>query len=61
MSQSDVRKTKFCVNCGAEIDAKAEICPKCGVRVARAPPFFHISPIDRHSATAFLSGIEITF
>jgi predicted amidophosphoribosyltransferase len=24
---------KFCSNCGAEIDAKAEICPKCGVRV----------------------------
>ncbi len=24
--------TKFCENCGAEIDKKAEICPKCGVR-----------------------------
>jgi len=24
---------KFCSNCGAEIDARAEICPKCGVRV----------------------------
>ena len=23
---------KFCFNCGAEIDFKAEICPKCGVR-----------------------------
>ncbi|MCL4407698.1 MAG: zinc-ribbon domain and TM2 domain-containing protein [Thermotogae bacterium] len=23
---------KYCVNCGAEIDEKAEICPKCGVR-----------------------------
>jgi TM2 domain-containing membrane protein YozV len=39
MSQSDVNKknTKFCVNCGAKIDAKAEICPKCGVRVAPPP------------------------
>ena len=27
-----LKETKFCVNCGAEIDAKAEICPKCGVR-----------------------------
>ena len=27
----------FCSNCGEEIDAKAEICPKCGVRV-KAPP-----------------------
>lgn len=24
--------TKFCHNCGAEIDDKAEICVKCGVR-----------------------------
>lgn len=23
----------YCKNCGAEIDDKAEICPKCGVRV----------------------------
>ena len=34
---SDI-KTKFCVNCGAEIDARAEICPKCGVRVTPPPP-----------------------
>ncbi len=27
-------KTKFCSNCGKKIDRKAEICPKCGVRVA---------------------------
>ena len=32
------RKTKFCINCGAEIDARAEICPRCGVRVAPPPP-----------------------
>lgn len=25
-------ETKYCSNCGAEIDIKAEICPKCGVR-----------------------------
>lgn len=23
---------KFCTNCGEQIDVKAEICPKCGVR-----------------------------
>ena len=41
MAQSgslDEKRTKFCVNCGAEIDARAEICPKCGVRVAPPPP-----------------------
>ncbi len=27
-------ETKYCTNCGAEIDEKAEICPKCGVRQA---------------------------
>ncbi len=31
------RKTKFCFNCGQEIDARAEICSKCGVRVAPPP------------------------
>lgn len=25
------KKTRFCSNCGAEIDARAKICPKCGV------------------------------
>ena len=23
---------KYCVNCGKQIDSKAEICPHCGVR-----------------------------
>jgi|GEM_PF-7022718 len=27
-------ETKFCQNCGSQIDAKAKICPKCGVKVA---------------------------
>lgn len=26
------RTTKFCTECGAEINIRAEICPKCGVR-----------------------------
>ncbi|MGM9907916.1 zinc-ribbon domain-containing protein [Limosilactobacillus sp.] len=30
------RETKFCSNCGAEIDAKAVVCPKCGVPVSGA-------------------------
>ncbi len=29
-------KTKYCSNCGKKIDTKAEICPKCGVRVAHS-------------------------
>jgi TM2 domain-containing membrane protein YozV len=27
-----VNETKYCSNCGSQIDAKAEICPDCGVR-----------------------------
>ena len=38
------RKTKFCSNCGAEIDTRAEICPKCGVRVAPPPPPTSLPP-----------------
>lgn len=32
---SDVKK--FCSNCGGQIDARAEICPHCGVRVTMSP------------------------
>lgn len=31
------RKTKFCSNCGGEIDIKAKICPKCGVEQPIVP------------------------
>ena len=30
---------KFCFDCGSAINARAEICPKCGVR-QHAPPGF---------------------
>lgn len=29
--------TKYCSNCGAIIDAKAEICPKCGTKLTPSP------------------------
>jgi len=35
-SSHEQRSTKFCENCGAQIDIRAEICPKCGVRVEPA-------------------------
>lgn len=37
------KETKFCSNCGVEIDKDAEICPKCGVRV-KAPTAGEKSP-----------------
>lgn len=30
------RPKQFCKYCGAQIDAEAEICPKCGVRLKKA-------------------------
>ncbi|MDO9045407.1 MAG: hypothetical protein Q7U35_08900 [Methanobacteriaceae archaeon] len=30
-------ETKYCINCGAEIDKKAEIRPKYGVKVMKTP------------------------
>jgi ribosomal protein L40E len=31
------KRTKFCPNCGAEIDINAKICPKCGVEQLIVP------------------------
>lgn len=41
MTDATTAATKFCHACGATIDARAEICPKCGVRqhAPPAPPF----------------------
>ena len=33
MQNNQERKTKYCQNCGAEIDVRAEVCPDCGVRI----------------------------
>ena len=41
MLSSKPNNTKFCSNCGAVIDIKAEICPKCGVR-ASPPPVLEV-------------------
>ncbi len=32
-------QTKYCSNCGSAIDERAEICPKCGVRVSVQPVY----------------------
>ena len=34
---------KYCLECGSIINAKAEICPKCGVRQMPAPSAIGIS------------------
>jgi len=37
LTQKKASDEKFCHECGATINAKAEICPKCGVRQTAAP------------------------
>lgn len=45
----------FCKNCGSEIDEKAEICPKCGVRVKPVP----ISTEKKSSGIAAIASFFI--
>ncbi len=45
----------FCKNCGAEIDEKAEICPRCGVRVKPVP----ISTEKKSSGIAAIASFFI--
>jgi ribosomal protein L40E len=59
--QSAPKPTKFCQHCGAEINQMAEICPKCGVRVALEPSLIK-EPKSRTTAILlafFLGGIGI--
>lgn len=58
---------KFCSECGSIIKAKAEICPKCGVRQFAPPPvpgFGAVAPSDKNKLIAallaiFLGGLGI--
>jgi len=51
------RPTKFCKNCGEKIDAKAEICPKCGVR--QESPQAGKSKVVAGLLAIFLGGLGI--
>lgn len=42
---------KYCFNCGAVIDSKAEICPKCGVA---QPAFSQNQKLNNQWLTVFL-------
>lgn len=55
------RETKYCQECGEEINAKAEICPECGVRqadaVGRGPGGSGVNRIAAALLALFLGGI----
>ena len=53
-----MEKGKYCVNCGASIDARAEICPGCGVR---QPSFRRPGKISRRVAAAIFAIIFGSF
>lgn len=49
---------KFCTECGAIIKAKAEICPKCGVRQITQPTGFDsVAPNGKSKFAAALFAI----
>jgi TM2 domain-containing membrane protein YozV len=56
---------KFCIECGEIIRAKAEICPKCGVRQSPAPSALAASAPNGKSRIAaallalFLGGVGV--
>lgn len=56
---------KFCHECGAAIKAKAEICPKCGVRQTPPPSAFGTTAPNGKSRVAaallafFLGGFGV--
>ena len=56
---------KFCFDCGSAINAKAEICPRCGVRQHAPPSFIGAStPSGKNRIAAalfavFLGGLGI--
>ncbi|HBN21883.1 MAG TPA: hypothetical protein DD412_01425 [Holosporales bacterium] len=47
---------KFCAECGNEMNAKAEICPSCGIRCI-TPPTNTISKVALLLITFFLGGL----
>ena len=52
--------TKFCFACGNQIDSRAEICPKCGVRQpvsTTAGPFGANTPSGKNRIGAALFAI----
>jgi TM2 domain-containing membrane protein YozV len=57
MATPPQKNTKFCINCGEEIDARAEICPKCGVRVAPPPASVPPQPVITEHKTEGLAAV----
>lgn len=51
-NEHELGDTKYCHECGRKIRARAEICPKCGVRQ-------HDLPVKMSRSSAWRSGIKV--
>ncbi|HSW62020.1 MAG TPA: TM2 domain-containing protein [Dissulfurispiraceae bacterium] len=48
---------KFCADCGAIIKAKAEICPKCGVRQSPPPMMSSLGQMALNGKSKLAAGL----
>ncbi|MEB5476123.1 TM2 domain-containing protein [Acinetobacter sp. ESL0695] len=54
-----MNRTKFCFACSQSIDARAEICPKCGVRQTNPPVVGEKNKLAAALLAFFLGGFGI--
>jgi len=52
---------KFCSECGAAIKAKAEICPKCGVRQMAQPTAINLGPVAQNGKSRVAAALFAFF
>ena len=52
---------KFCSECGAVIKAKAEICPKCGVRQAGQSTAINLGPVTSNGKSRVAAALFAFF
>nr|WP_315484540.1 NINE protein [uncultured Undibacterium sp.] len=52
---------KFCMDCGALIKLKAEICPKCGVRQMAAPASSNIGAVAPNGKSKIAAALFAIF
>lgn len=52
---------KFCSDCGAIIKAKAEICPKCGVRQMAVPMGINFGPTTANGRNRIVAALLAFF
>jgi TM2 domain-containing membrane protein YozV len=52
---------KFCSDCGSIIKAKAEICPKCGVRQMSKPLSINLGPVAANGKSRIAAALLAFF